>query len=373
MGARAVAAINTLSISATNEGTRTMLRRLLQALREVAPEIQQLLVCSDANRHLFDPDTDAVVVRLDHRRILRRIAMEQLTVPRLVRGRADVLVHAAGVASLLTRTPQVQIVQHQFALPSNRDAAGRDGPSRSRHLYYGAPLRLAMRRSAVVLAVSDYLARGLVDELGADPAKVAAMPLGVDRPASTPRLEGREPLLLFVGTLHAYKDAATAIRAFGLARADLPAGARLVVVGKDPDGTQVDRLEALAVEVGVADAVELPGAVDDQTLELLYQRAAVLVMPSRYEGFGLPVAEAMGRGLPAIVADATSLPEVAGDAGLLAAVGDAPAFASAMVRLFHDEGLRLKLARAGLARTDELSWGRTAMVLRDAILRAADR
>jgi glycosyltransferase involved in cell wall biosynthesis len=365
------AAINTLSVSELNEGTRTLVGGLLPALREVAPEIRQLLVCTPDNRHLFPDDAETIEVQLDHRRVLRRIAMDQWTVPRLVRARSDVLVHAAGVASLMTRMPQVSIVSHHFALPSNRDSAGVEGPTRSRHLYYGLPFRIALRRSAVVLGISQYLADGLVDELGADPAKVVAMPLGADPPDRPPVIDGRAPLLVYVGTLYAYKDVATAIAAFGRARPDLPAAARLVVVGKDPDGTQVAQLLDAAEAAGVADAVDVMGVLPQAELEQLYARASALVLPSRYEGFGLPVAVAMARGTPVIVAATTSLPEVAGDGGLTVPVGDVAGFADAMARLLCDEPLRLDLARRGLARAAELTWEHTATVLRDAILRAA--
>jgi glycosyltransferase involved in cell wall biosynthesis len=373
MGGQVIAAINTLSVSELNEGTRTLIGRLLPALREVAPEVHQLLVCSKANRHLFSHDVDVLEVDLDHRRVLRRILLDQWTVPRLVRGRADVLVNAAGVGSLLTRMSQVSIVSHHFALPSNRDSAGDEGPGRSRRLYYGLPFRLAMSRSAAVLGISEYLADGLVHELGADPAKVVAMPLGAVPPSRPPVLEGRSPLLLHVGTLYTYKDAAVAIAAFGKARPRLPAGARLAIVGKDPDGTQADRLQRVAFAAGVADSVELLGVIAQDELERLYTSASALVLASRYEGFGLPVAEAMARGTPVIVAAATSLPEVAGRGGITVPVGDVDGFAAAMVAMLTDEPRRLELARQGMVRAAELTWERTATILRDAILRAAGR
>lgn len=370
MGAGITAAINTLSVSDLNEGTRTMVGGLLPALREVAPEIRQLLVCSRANRHLFDAESEVVEVELDHRRVLRRVVHDQWSVPRLVRGRADVLVNAAGVGPLLTSIPQVSIVSHHFALPTNRDAAGADGPPRSRQLYYGAPFKLAMRRSAVVLGISEYLARGLVEELGVDPRKVVAMPLGVAPPPRRPTVEHRDPILLFVGTIYAYKDVATAIAGFARAQAALPPGARLVVVGKDPDGMQAPRLEALARHAGVADAVDVLGAIGADELERLYEKAAALVMPSRYEGFGLPVAEAMSRGMPVIVADTTSLPEVAGSAGLVVPAGDADAFATAMARLLGDEDLRCRLGRMALVRAQGMTWQASATILADAIRRS---
>jgi glycosyltransferase involved in cell wall biosynthesis len=367
---RLVAAINTLSVSDLNEGTRTLAQGLLPALARVAPEIRQLLVCSQGNRHLFAHDADRVEVDLDHAHVLRRIALDQLAVPRLVRGRADVLVSAAGLATLPTRLPQVMLVSHHFALPSCRDAAGAEGPPRSRRLYYGAPFRLALRRCSSVLAISQFLADGLVRELHADPARVRAMPLGVDPPTAPPVLGGRAPTLLFVGTLYAYKRVDLVIDAFGRARGRLPGDARLVVVGKDPDGTQHDRLRSLAGAAGVADRVDLLGAVDGPELERLYATSSALVLASRYEGFGLPVAEAMSRGTPAM-ADATSLPEVAGDGGLVVPAQDPSAFADAFVALLTDEPRRLALAERALARGRTLTWDATAEILRDAVHDAA--
>jgi glycosyltransferase involved in cell wall biosynthesis len=273
----------------------------------------------------------------------------------------------------MTDLPQVMIVSHHFVLPSCRIAAGRDGPGRLRGLYYGPAFKLGMRRSEVVLGISHYLADGLVRELGADPDKVVAMPLGVVPPATPPTLEGRTPTVLYVGTLYAYKDVDVAIRAFADARPGLPDGARLVVVGKDPDGTQVGRLRSIATASGVAHEVDVAGVVTDEQLEALYSTASVLVLPSRYEGFGLPVAEAMSRGVPVVVADSTSLPEVAGDGGIAVPTGDVAAFAAAITALLTDEPRRLELARKGVVRAAELTWDRTAAILADAIHRAAGR
>jgi glycosyltransferase involved in cell wall biosynthesis len=366
-------AINTISVQASNEGTRTMLVKLLPALRAVDPELEQVLLCSDANRSLFDDGTTEVVqLPLGEAGALTRIWYDQRHVPRAAaRARADVLVTPTGVGPLrLGGLPHVVIMSAHLPLPSCQAVAGKDGLHGLRRLYYGAPFRRMLHRADEILPISEFLAERVVSELGVDPAKVTAMPLGVEPAAAPPRITDREPLALFVGTLYGYKDHDVAVRAFAAALPRLPAGARLVVVGKDLDGTQLPMLRALVAELGVEASVALRERVDDDELERLYATASLLLMPSRCEGFGLPVAEAMGRGLPVAAADATSLPGVLGDAGILVPPGDVAGFADAIVAVLGDDDRRQDLARRGLARAATLTWDAAAERLAQGIRRA---
>jgi glycosyltransferase involved in cell wall biosynthesis len=362
-----VVAVNTLSVTKDNEGTRTMLSQLLPALARVAPEIHLLLICSRDNRILFEGSGEIIEVKVGEKQKLRRIYLDQFRVPRLARGKADLLLMAAGVPSLLTSLPQVLIVSAHLALPSCALVAGHEGFNRWHRFYYGLPFRLGLRRACAVLGISSFLADGLVTELGTDRRKVTAMPLGVRPPDRQPRWEGRDPVVLFVGTLYGYKDVLVAVRAFAQALPHLPAGARLVIAGKDFEG-QIDRIHEVAKSAGVTGAVDVLGPVTDAELEHLYRRAAVLVLPSRCEGFGLPVAEAMSRGLPVVVARATSLPEVVGDAGLLVEPGDVGGYAQAMIAVLNEPERRSTMAQLGLARAAALNWDATAKHLRDALV-----
>ncbi len=365
-----VVAVNTLSVNDSNEGTKTMLQRLLRALERVAPDLEQVLICSRENRHLFDRGGHVLEVPLHGAQRVRRVAYDQIAVPRLAKGRAHVLFTPAGVAPLQAPVPQVVAVSAHLALPSCQRIAGPDGYGLWHRVYYGAPFRRALRRADAVLGISRFLADGLIRELGLDPRKVGAMPLGVDMPERSAPIGGREPLVLFVGTLYGYKDALVAVQAFARARAELPAEARLVVAGKDP-GRQSDLLARAAARGGVRDAVEITGAVTDEVLEDLYARASAFVMPSRCEGFGLPVAEAMSRNVPVIVADATSLPEVAGAAGISVGPGDVAGFAEAMIAVLNDPARHRAMAEAGRARARRLNWERSAGILHNVLMRAA--
>jgi len=106
--------------------------------------------------------------------------------------------------------------------------------------------------------------------------------------------------------------------------------------------------------------VEFTGRVDDAALAELYRQAAVMVFPSRYEGFGLPALEAMACGCPVIASDRASLPEVVGDAALRVDPDDVEAMAAALRRVLGDARLRSELRRRGLARAAGLSWDLTA-------------
>jgi glycosyltransferase involved in cell wall biosynthesis len=121
-----------------------------------------------------------------------------------------------------------------------------------------------------------------------------------------------------------------------------------------------DALCAIAAEADEPDAVVLLGPVSEERLHLLYRAAAAFVYPSLYEGFGLPILEAMAAGTPVIAARAASIPEVLGDAGLLLDPLDARAWAEAIVSVMNDERMRERMRAAGRARAATFTWERTA-------------
>src|SRR5579862_7992092 len=168
--------------------------------------------------------------------------------------------------------------------------------------------------------------------------------------------------------LHHAKNLHTFLRAYAM----LPPAWRrrhpLVVAGDlDLGGWQA--LNGWTLEMGIRDDVVVPGFVAEQELVALYNAAHLFVHPSRYEGFGLPVLEAMRCGVPVIAGNAAALPEVVGDAGLLVDPEDPASFVLAMERLDGDPGLRRELRAAGLARAEIFSPRR----LGEATLRAYER
>ena len=166
------------------------------------------------------------------------------------------------------------------------------------------------------------------------------------------------PFVLAVGTIEPRKNLLMLLRAFrGLLNRD-PYCATLVIAG--PRGWLADDVAALHAKLELGDQVRFLGAVPAAELSALYSAAELFVMPSLYEGFGLPVVEAMACGAPVIVSNVSSLPEVAGDAGLCLAPDDVDAWAEAMRQVLNDPTLRAELRRKSLGQARKFSWERAA-------------
>jgi glycosyltransferase involved in cell wall biosynthesis len=212
------------------------------------------------------------------------------------------------------------------------------------------------RRARQVVTVSEFSRGELAAVLGLDPGAVAVVPNGVDSSVFSPDADPGpvraahaldRPYALAVGTRIARKNAA-ALREAGLRLDEL--GIELVLAGS---GRSYMRAED-----------EPPGRplgyVDDALLPGLYAGAELLLMPSLYEGFGLPCLEAMACGTPVVAADRGALPETCGDGALLVDPGDGHALAGAAVVAVSDATRRAVLVEAGLRRAAELTWDRAA-------------
>jgi glycosyltransferase involved in cell wall biosynthesis len=194
----------------------------------------------------------------------------------------------------------------------------------------------AARRADHVLAVSERTKRDAIELYGIDAAKITVTPHGVD-PAFGPGDGGHDGYLLFVGAVQSRKDPLAA------ADAAQGAGLPLVVVGPGKEPALVRELRARGADVR--------GWVEKPELAELYRRAAALVLPSRYEGFGVPVLEAMASGTPVVLSDDPALREVAGNAA-------APDVATALAE-------RDRYRRLGLERARAFSWEETARLTAD--------
>ncbi len=233
-----------------------------------------------------------------------------------------------------------------------------------------ATLAPAVRRAAALLCISEATRRDLVERypraagkavvtpLAASPA--LARPAGIEAVRAKHGLEG--PFVLAAGTLEPRKNLVGLMEAWaGLA----DPGAELVLVG--PPGWEMEEI----VRRARADRVRLLGFVPDAELAALYASCAVFAYPSLYEGFGLPVLEAMACGAPVVTSDLSSLPEVAGDAALLVDPRDPAALGAALARLLADPAERSRLSAAGRARAATFTWERTAretLAVYDAVL-----
>jgi glycosyltransferase involved in cell wall biosynthesis len=256
------------------------------------------------------------------------------TLPRLLRGLRPALAHFQHALPLACPCPAVVTV-HDLSFEREPAAMGR------RHrLVFRLVVPRAVRRARRVIAVSERTKRDLVELYRLPPERIAVVPHGVD-PAFGPGEDGgARDYLLYVGAIQARKDPLAA------AAAAAEVGLPLVLVGPG-------REPALARELERRGA-DLRGYVEKGELARLYHGAACLVLPSRYEGFGLPVLEAMACGTPVVAADEPALREVGGDAAVYAGPDG---LVAAIRRALAD---RDRLAAAGLERARLFSWDETA-------------
>jgi glycosyltransferase involved in cell wall biosynthesis len=173
--------------------------------------------------------------------------------------------------------------------------------SRAELAYRRVLYRRAVTSSRVVIAISEHARETLLARYGLDPARVVAIPLGIDHARLHPGDEPRQPFLLYPANPWPHKNHSRLYEAFALSRREQPE-LRLVLTGTGHDPGSLPQ------------GVETRGRVPDDELVALYRTASALVFPSLYEGFGLPPLEAMACGCPVAVSTATSLPEVCGDA-----------------------------------------------------------
>lgn len=228
----------------------------------------------------------------------------------------------------------------------------------------------SVRAAARVIAISDFTRQDLVQRYGLSPEKIAVVPLAAGAnfaplpdAAARPLPTGiREPFILAVGNLEPRKNLATLIDAFAeLVRQQTFAGA-LVIVGEAK--YRGEEAAGAVARLGLGGRVIFTGFIDDATLRLLYNRAILFAYPSLYEGFGLPLLEAMACGCPVVASNATAIPQTAGDAAILVDPRSVAGLTAAMARVIGDPELARRMSVDGRAQAARFSWTRTAELTR---------
>lgn len=219
----------------------------------------------------------------------------------------------------------------------------------------GALVPYSLGRAARVISISESTKRDMVERFKVHPERIDVTYLAPRPPYlhPAPRQEEGDPFLLFVGNIEPRKNLETVLYALRLLLdrgIDLP----LVIAGKS--GYSHGRVHKIIRRLRLDGVVRFAGYVSDEELLSLYARAAALVHPALYEGFGLTVLEAMVQGVPVIASNASSIPEVAGDAGILLNPLDVEGWADAMERVASDRALRAEMSAAGRSRAALFSW-----------------
>ena len=300
-------------------------------------------------------------------------AWNTLGIPRLdwlSRRLGDVdIVHAPSVAVPPRRSVPVIVTVHDVApaiFPESFPPHGR--------WFHGRGLAAAARRADLVITVSEAARAEILAHSTIAPDRLRVVPNGVDHIAPSAaevratlarhRLTG-VPYVLWVGTLEPRKNVATLATAFAQVDA---IGCQLALAG--PSGWLSDDLVPPVVRARLGERLRLLGHLHEAELRALYAGATLFALPSRHEGFGLPVLEAMVQGTPVICSDIPPLCELAGGAARLVAATDVDDWAAALQDLLGDDEARSALGAAGRARAALFSWEGTVRATREVYVEA---
>ena len=308
--------------------------------------------------------------RFDTSSPLRRILWEQIVQPTQLR-QYDLYHALAFVAPLILSAPMVVTVYDLSYLhfPDRLSAA--------RRWYLRAFTALTCRRARRVLAISRSTADDLSRLLGINPGKIDVTPLGYDKAAFRPlpresieAFRTRHSLprrfWLFIGTLEPRKNLPMLLRVY----ARVPGNERLPLLLAGGKGWMAEDIFRAIEELNLSDSVAHIGFVPAADLPLWYNCAEAFIYPSVYEGFGLPVLEAMACGTPVITSDVSSLPEVLGKAGLRLPPTDESRWTEALRTSLRDEEWLAAARTLGLERAKRFSWARTADLTLDSYRKA---
>ena len=338
-------AIDTQSTLGRKTGIGQYTSKLVDAVRIAAPEHEfvELNLGKD------------IVMRTD-----RRLRWQQWQlVGRASRARAALL-HVPGFDGPVRSAIPVVLTLHDLIgmlFPQNFPPVSR--------LYWSKWLPFTAQFARRIIADSDCTRRDIMRLLHIPAERICVIPLGVDarfQPQSNDAIRKvreqyslQTEYILYVGTLEPRKGVDTLIDAFG--RLDEGHAHELVIAGKK--GWYWDAI-LKRIKPELAARVRVLEYVPDDSLPALYAGAAAFAFASRYEGFGLPVLEAMACGTPVVCADSSSLPEVAGDAARLVPADDPESLARALQELMHDRARADSLRHKGVERARQFTWEKTA-------------
>jgi glycosyltransferase involved in cell wall biosynthesis len=370
--------VNCLVVEGESAGVASYTMSLVEGLSAVDYENEYLLFGTEGRLgKVVRPGVTLEEPFLPAGSRLQRLIWEHFVLARRARARGVKVLHLPDhtYPALAARCPVVLTV-HDLAFLKHPETFGR-----GRRMYKAALIRRSVRKAARIICDSDSTRRDLIELLGVSPSKIHRILLAahprylrevsaaerervLDRHALPPRF------LLYVGTLEPRKNIGRLIDAYAALVRTVRPVVPLVIVGRPGWGGEalVRRVESLGLDEHVRFAGHVP--VDD--LPAIYQAAELLIYPSIYEGFGLPVVEAMASGTPVITSNRASLPEVAGDAAALVDPLSVDEIADAMAGLLSDRSLNAEFRVKGRARARLFSWERTARETAQAYQAAAE-
>jgi glycosyltransferase involved in cell wall biosynthesis len=295
----------------------------------------------------------------------QRLLWEQIAFPRLVVNSGAELLHSLHYTRPYRLNCPSVVTFHDmtfFLFPGLH--------TRIKRYFFPLAIRMSARRAQALIAVSENTRQDAIRLLGLPPDRITTTPLGVDVDFRPCQIEARRQavqekyhlpaeFILYVGLIEPRKNLPLLIRAY---KSMLESGREIALVlggrfGWD-SGYLIEEISAF----GLQDRVHFTGYISREDLPIVYNLASLFVYPTRYEGFGLPVLEALACGTPTITSAVASLPEIAGDAVAWVPPGDEQALAQTMSALLADQAWRQQLAVKGPVQAAQFTWNRTAQL-----------
>lgn len=314
-------------------------------------------------KFIFADNVTPMVLRPPARHpILFKIWFNHSVRKALKKTNADIFFSADGFLSLKTRLPQIGVI-HDL----NFEHHPQDLPKSAAN-YLRKYFPLFAKKAAHIITVSDYSKHDIVSTYGIDPKKITvAYNGGSDLyqpiPASEKvlmmtELAGGDEYFIYVGALHARKNIGLMLRAFEQFKEDSGSETKFIIVGEKLWSKQLNEEEFSGLRH--AKDIQFVGHQPIERLTKMVAAAKALILVSYFEGFGIPLVEAMRSGTAVVCGNKTSLPEVAGDAGILVDPFSVDDISAGMQKMDENDELRLSLEEAGLQRAEKFNWDESA-------------
>lgn len=360
-------AINTLSLNRTKAGMGNYIKNLVNVLSEIDKDNTYFVLVSERNKDFFRIRQKnfkiinlGKIVTMD----LPRLFWEQISLPRfLKKNRIDVLHSPGFVMPIMSKAKNVLTMADMtfFTHPEAHTLAKR--------AYFWMFMPISIKKADKIISISENTKKDILDHVKVDKKKIRTVHLAADRSFKElnkdkcrkeikERYDVGSPFILFIGMIEPRKNLERLITAFSELKKKENMQHKLVIVGKK--GWKFDSIFKTIKKERLEQEIIFTGYVPDEDLAKFYNAADFFVYPSLYEGFGLPVLEAMACGCPVITSNVSSMPEVAGDAGLLINPESVKDIADAIKKVINDKELQKKMRKQGIKQSSRFSWKKTA-------------
>ena len=353
-------------------------RGVFQIVRYVAQEGHTIVILPKASRleevkgHFEEiPNLEFIPLQVQsHVMSLKNTYVDSVTIQKIADEQEADVIHFPYNWSFPLRKTTPSILTIHDVIPLNyREAM----PIFINYFLYRPGIRLAGRLNDKIATVSEFSKQDISKKTGASLSKITVIPNGLREPFEQDekleaeldeRFQLQDGFILYVGGIHERKNVARLIRAFAKLVQEQGFPGKLLVTGSVSGALYQNKMKGLldvvVDETGMGERVIFTGFVTDEELEALMRKTHFMIYPSLYEGFGMPLLEAMQVGTPVVTSNLTAMPEVAGSAALLVDPFDVDDITNTMAKLLGDDKLREELIRKGKEVAKAYSWKRTA-------------